>query len=231
MKVYVPFSYEKYGRIPVEVDEDADANEIREKAEEVLDKMSWKDCGSFAECIGEPEVDYNGEILDENDNPLTEIERRNTMEIYALVDEAYQTVCVSENIDCIRNSYDESVSESNYPTLEIWRDGEEILRLVFENEIRDFFFCKTPITKKMINHGFDTGKIRIICSDSEIQCKIQDNAFGFLSEFMSLEEFWNKFQEPTVRSWIYEILKDPEDAEVLGIDAEEWKYYKLVLSE
>lgn len=32
--------------------------------------MSWKDCGSFAECIGEPEVDYDGENLDENDNPL-----------------------------------------------------------------------------------------------------------------------------------------------------------------
>ena len=24
----------------------------------------------FAECIGEPEVDYDGKILDENDNPI-----------------------------------------------------------------------------------------------------------------------------------------------------------------
>lgn len=157
------------------------------------------------------------------------------MEIYALVDgQNCQTICVSENIDCIRNAYEE-VSESDgpalYPILEIWRNGEEILRFVHKDEIRNFFFCKIPITKEMIEHGFDTGKIRIICSDSEIQCKIQDNSFGFLSEFMSWEEFWNKFQDPAIRSMIYEILKDPEAAELYGIDVEEWKYYKLVLSE
>lgn len=86
MKVYVPFSYEKYGRIPVEVDDNADISEIREKAEEVLDGMSWKDCGSFAECIGEPEIDYEGVILDENDNPIVEIWRDGELLHYVATD-------------------------------------------------------------------------------------------------------------------------------------------------
>lgn len=158
------------------------------------------------------------------------------MEFYALVDGLdRQTICVSDSIRYIHNAYDEKISESDnpaqYPSLEIWRDGELLHYIATDSEIKNFFFCKSPITKEMIKRGFDNGKIRIICSDSEIQCKIQDDSFGFLPEFMSLEEFWNKFQEPTIRSMIYEILKDPEAAELYGIDVEEWKYYKLVLSE
>lgn len=157
------------------------------------------------------------------------------MEIYALVDGLdCQTICVSDSIRYIHDAYDKKVSESDnptqYPILEIWRDGEILHCVTTDSEMKNFFFYKSPITKEMIKRGFDNGKIRIICSDSEIQCKIQDNSFVFLSEFMSLEEFWNKFQEPTIRSMIYEILKDPEVAELYGIDVDEWEYYKLVLS-
>ena len=40
MKMYVPFCYEKAGRIEVEADS---IKEAQEKAEDILEGMSWKD--------------------------------------------------------------------------------------------------------------------------------------------------------------------------------------------
>lgn len=64
MKMYVPFYYEKSGRIPVEADS---AREALEKAQEIFDKMSWKDLGRVSECVDDSaQIDYDGIILDEN---------------------------------------------------------------------------------------------------------------------------------------------------------------------
>lgn len=63
MKMYVPFSYEKSGRIEVEADS---VKEAQEKAQNILDKMSWKDCGQLAECVDDSaQIDYDGIVLDE----------------------------------------------------------------------------------------------------------------------------------------------------------------------
>ena len=64
MKMYVPFYYEKSGRIAVDADT---TDEAREKAQDILDKMSWKDCGRLAECVDDSaQIDYDGVIFDEN---------------------------------------------------------------------------------------------------------------------------------------------------------------------
>lgn len=43
--------------------------EAKEKAQEILDEMSWKDCGRLAECVYDSaQIDYEGIILDENQN-------------------------------------------------------------------------------------------------------------------------------------------------------------------
>ena len=66
MKMYVPFYYEKSGRIEVDADS---VREAQEKAQEILDEMSWKDCGRLAECVYDSaQIDYEGIILDENQN-------------------------------------------------------------------------------------------------------------------------------------------------------------------
>lgn len=66
MKMYVPFFYEKGGRIEVEANS---IDEAQRKAQEILDEMSWKDCGRLAECIEDSaQIDYDGIILDENQN-------------------------------------------------------------------------------------------------------------------------------------------------------------------
>lgn len=66
MKMYVPFYYEKMGRIEVEADS---VREAQEKAQNVLDEMSWKDCGRLAECVDDSaQIDYDGIILDGNQN-------------------------------------------------------------------------------------------------------------------------------------------------------------------
>ena len=74
MKMYVPFCYEKMGRIEVE------ANSVREaqgKAQDILDEMSWKDCGRLAECVDDSaQIDYDGIILDENQN-IVEVKHTN----------------------------------------------------------------------------------------------------------------------------------------------------------
>lgn len=63
MKMYVPFSYEKSGRIEVEADS---VKEAQEKAQNILDEMSWKDCGRLAECVDDSaQIDYDGMVLDE----------------------------------------------------------------------------------------------------------------------------------------------------------------------
>lgn len=66
MKMYVPFTYEKAGRIEVEADT---IEEAQRKANDILDEMSWKDCGRLAECIDDSaQIDYDGIILDESNN-------------------------------------------------------------------------------------------------------------------------------------------------------------------
>lgn len=66
MKMQVPFYYEKSGRIEVEANS---IKETQEKAEDILESMSWKDCGRLAECVGDSaQIDYDGIILDENQN-------------------------------------------------------------------------------------------------------------------------------------------------------------------
>ncbi len=63
MKMYVPFCYEKSGRIEVEANS---IKEAQEKAQNILDEMSWKDCGRLAECVDDSaQIDYDGMVLDE----------------------------------------------------------------------------------------------------------------------------------------------------------------------
>ena len=66
MKMYVPFYYEKRGRIEVEA---SNIEEAQEKAQAILDEMSWKDCERLAECVEDSAViDYDGLIYGENHN-------------------------------------------------------------------------------------------------------------------------------------------------------------------
>ena len=68
MKMYVPFAYEKYGRIEV----DADSKEkALKKAEELLDRMSVSDMEALSDYLqGSQEIDDEGIVLDENGNIL-----------------------------------------------------------------------------------------------------------------------------------------------------------------
>jgi hypothetical protein len=54
------------------------------------------------------------------------------MKIYVLLKQGYEgseTVCVSEDIDKIRTSICEDFNPNeDYPELEIWKNGEEILK-------------------------------------------------------------------------------------------------------
>lgn len=68
--MYVPFVYEKSGRIEVEADT---IKEAQRKANDILDEMSWKDCGRLAECVdGSAQIDYDGIVLDESNNIVEE---------------------------------------------------------------------------------------------------------------------------------------------------------------
>lgn len=70
MKMYVPFCYKKLGRIEVEA---TSIREAQEKAQDILDEMSWKDCGRLAECVDDSaQIDYEGIVLDENSNIVDE---------------------------------------------------------------------------------------------------------------------------------------------------------------
>lgn len=70
MKMYVPFTYEKAGRIEVKADT---IREAQRKANDILDEMSWKDCGRLAECVDDSaQIDYDGIILDESNNIIEE---------------------------------------------------------------------------------------------------------------------------------------------------------------
>ena len=68
MKMYMPFAYEKYGRIEV----DADSKEkALKKAEELLDRMSVSDMEALSDYLqGSQEIDDEGIVLDENGNIL-----------------------------------------------------------------------------------------------------------------------------------------------------------------
>lgn len=68
--MYVPFVYEKSGRIEVEADT---IKEAQRKANDILDEMSWKDCGRLAECVDDSaQIDYDGIVLDESNNIIEE---------------------------------------------------------------------------------------------------------------------------------------------------------------
>lgn len=68
--MYVPFAYEKSGRIEVEADT---IKEAQRKANDILDEMSWKDCGRLAECVDDSaQIDYDGIVLDESNNIVEE---------------------------------------------------------------------------------------------------------------------------------------------------------------
>lgn len=70
MKMYVPFVYEKSGRIEVEA---GTIKEAQRKANDILDEMSWKDCGRLAECVDDSaQIDYDGIVLDESNNVVEE---------------------------------------------------------------------------------------------------------------------------------------------------------------
>lgn len=70
MKMHVPFVYEKSGRIEVEADT---IKEAQRKANDILDEMSWKDCGRLAECVDDSaQIDYDGIVLDESNNIVEE---------------------------------------------------------------------------------------------------------------------------------------------------------------
>mgnify|MGYP003304226661 FL=1 len=65
-KYYVPFTYEKGGKIEVEA---TSPKEAVKAAEKKLDKMSWKDCCALAVCIDDSAmIDYEGIVYDENGN-------------------------------------------------------------------------------------------------------------------------------------------------------------------
>mgnify|MGYP006924871626 CR=1 FL=1 len=89
MKMQVPFYYEKSGRIEVEANS---IKEAQEKAQAILDKMSWKDCGRLAECVDDSAViDLEGIVFDESGNAISEdLEEkpRNTMIKYLYRDGA-----------------------------------------------------------------------------------------------------------------------------------------------
>lgn len=60
------FTTKKSGRIAVDADT---TDEARKKAQDILDEMSWKDCGRLAECVDDSaQIDYDGVIFDENKN-------------------------------------------------------------------------------------------------------------------------------------------------------------------
>lgn len=65
-KMYVPFSYERYGRIEVEADS---REEAIEKARQKLDNMCASDMDAMSDyLVDSEEIDDEGIILDENNN-------------------------------------------------------------------------------------------------------------------------------------------------------------------
>ena len=70
MEYYVPFAYQKYGRIPVEANS---VKEAREKAEEKLKGMGLEEMESYAEYLSDSEeIDEEGVVLDEEGNVVSE---------------------------------------------------------------------------------------------------------------------------------------------------------------
>ena len=104
MKMYVPFYYEKMGRIEVEADS---VKEAQEKAQDILDEMSWKDCGRLAECVDDSaQIDYDGIILDENQNIVEK-------EILKSETRDYLISCIEADEDLYELGYHENESFIN----------------------------------------------------------------------------------------------------------------------
>ncbi len=69
-KYYVPFAYERYGRIEVEADNIKDAFK---KAEEKLANMSLQEMEESAQYLSDSEeIDTDGLVYDENGNTVEE---------------------------------------------------------------------------------------------------------------------------------------------------------------
>lgn len=63
---YIPFAYERYGRMPVDAESKEEAFEL---AEEKLSSMSVKDMKELTEYLPDSEeIDYDGIVQDENGN-------------------------------------------------------------------------------------------------------------------------------------------------------------------
>ena len=71
---FIPFSYERYGRMPIETSPNATIDEIHELAEERLCKMSADDMDKYTEYLSESEeIDFDGNILDDAGNMVDPI--------------------------------------------------------------------------------------------------------------------------------------------------------------
>lgn len=71
---FVPFAYERYGRMPIEASPNATIDEIHELAEERLCKMSVGDMDEYADYLSDSEeVDFDGSILDDAGNIVNPI--------------------------------------------------------------------------------------------------------------------------------------------------------------
>lgn len=70
MKLYVPFAYQKYGRIEVEANS---REEAIHKAEKVLEDMNVSDMEALGDYLQDSEdIDKDGLVLDENGNIIDE---------------------------------------------------------------------------------------------------------------------------------------------------------------
>lgn len=68
MKFYIPFSYERYGRMEVEAD---DLDEAFEIAQDKLNVMGVEEMDEVADyLLSSEQIDYDGEVLDENGNVM-----------------------------------------------------------------------------------------------------------------------------------------------------------------
>jgi Spy/CpxP family protein refolding chaperone len=72
MKYYVPFAYEKMGRIEIDDPEVTNIEEAMNAAEKKLEEMSVSEMESLSEyLIDSEEIDREGVVLDENGNICT----------------------------------------------------------------------------------------------------------------------------------------------------------------
>lgn len=70
-KYYVPFAYQKYGRIEIDDPNITTVDAAIEAADEKLQNMSVQDMESLSSYLADSEeIDKNGIVLDENNNTI-----------------------------------------------------------------------------------------------------------------------------------------------------------------